>query len=254
MAIPNDLSFVTVMDITLFDSVFVNGKTFTFQDLSVLSATHDLPLQGTVSQLKLSGTIDGVEAVVSTAAGTITLTETLKVVVFDLANGDFNEITGVISGFTLTILPHTTAEVVHPTNGLATYIKPIAFLDSLTISNITEEGPRKEARGGKNARPIVRYGKTMRLEAEDVLFNLDALKALTAADISLDRSEITFNEIFPKDISILGDTYVLDKTTGDKKNVYLLFNSFLPDGILDITMESEGDIGVMSLAGELFPK
>ena len=32
----------------------------------------------------------------------------------------------------------------------------------------------------------------------------------------------------------------------------LRFDKFLPDGVFEMTMESEGDLGMISIAGELF--
>src|SRR6056297_1217698 len=74
---------------------------------------------------------------------------------------------------------YTYAEIVHDAYVSETPAgTPLATIDSLSISNISQEGPRKEARGGLYAQPKVRYGKTMRLEMEDVLVNADALSAL----------------------------------------------------------------------------
>ena len=132
----------------------------------------------------------------------------------------------------------------------------ISTLDCLTISNITQEGPRKEARGGINATPCVRYGKTMRLEMEDVVMRMDALESFF--DVTLTGSApssvtaISFTETFAKGITLVGETYVVDKSTGDRAKVYIIFYNFLPDSVTDITMESEGDIGMITLAGELF--
>ena len=35
--------------------------------------------------------------------------------------------------------------------------------------------------------------------------------------------------------------------------IWVIFSEYLPDGVFDITMESEGDVGMFNLAGELFP-
>lgn len=126
----------------------------------------------------------------------------------------------------------------------------LATIDSLSISNISQEGPRKEARGGLYAQPKVRYGKTMRLEMEDVLVNSEALDALGAANVT--AGVITMDETFQTHKVLVGKTFVVNKATGDREWTYVVFPRFLPDSIFDLTMESEGDIGVMSLAGELF--
>lgn len=51
-------------------------------------------------------------------------------------------------------------------------------LDTLRISNFTQEGPTKTAKGGINAETIFRYGKTARLEMEDVVGRIAALEKL----------------------------------------------------------------------------
>jgi len=56
--------------------------------------------------------------------------------------------------------------------------KPLFQLDSLSISNFTQEGPNKTAKGGLYANTLLRYGKTMRLEMEDVIGKIDALENL----------------------------------------------------------------------------
>ena len=46
---------------------------------------------------------------------------------------------------------------------------------------------------------------------------------------------------------------MVDKETGDRIWMKLTFKDFLPDGVFEIGMEAEGDIGMISIAGELFP-
>ena len=63
--------------------------------------------------------------------------------------------------------------------GLGTEVADTAYdfkLDSLTISNITQEGPTKEARGGIHNKPLIRHKKTMRLEMEDVVARVETLE------------------------------------------------------------------------------
>jgi len=122
----------------------------------------------------------------------------------------------------------------------------------LTISNITQEGPRKEARAGKDAQPCIRYGKTMRLEMEDVVMRTEMLEAFFGATVSAGTS-VAFTDEFATAISMEGIAYVVNKDSGARDEVTITFNNFLPDSVMDITMESEGDIGMISLAGELFP-
>lgn len=62
-------------------------------------------------------------------------------------------------------------------------IAPLFTLDSLTVANITQEGPTKSAKGGLYAETLMRYGKTMRLEMEDVLGRAAVLKELMGAEV-----------------------------------------------------------------------
>jgi hypothetical protein len=55
---------------------------------------------------------------------------------------------------------------------------PLFKLDTLSISNFTQEGPVKMSKGGLNAEIVFRYGKTARIEMEDVVGRIDALKHL----------------------------------------------------------------------------
>ncbi|RLI49299.1 hypothetical protein DRO61_05265 [Candidatus Bathyarchaeota archaeon] len=128
----------------------------------------------------------------------------------------------------------------------------LGTIECLTISNIIQEGPRKEARAGKDAQPCIRYGKTMRLEMEDVILRTEMLEAFFGATVVAGVS-VAFTDEFATPISLTGDAYVVNKDTGARDEVTITFNSFLPDSVMDITMESEGDIGMISIAGELFP-
>jgi hypothetical protein len=57
-------------------------------------------------------------------------------------------------------------------------------IDSLRISNITQEGPTKTVKGGLYANTQMRYGKTMRLEMEDVVGRIEVLTELMGAKYS----------------------------------------------------------------------
>ena len=127
----------------------------------------------------------------------------------------------------------------------------LATINSLSISNVTQEGPRKEARGGLYAQPLVRYGKTMRIELEDVVANLAALKTIGGAKGT--GQDLEVDETFAKHHTLIGETFVVDQSSGDRKWVIVVFPRFLPDSIFDLTMEAEGDIGMITIAGELFP-
>jgi hypothetical protein len=143
-------------------------------------------------------------------------------------------------------------------------VAPIAVLDSLTMSNITQEGPEKETRGGIASEPIIRFRKTVRLEMEDVVVTPAALKALFGARITTEtvvdgqgtKEIITgfgITDTFATMISLRGKTFVIERATGERRWIDITFNRFLPDSVLDMMMEAEGDLGVVNVAGELFP-
>lgn len=60
---------------------------------------------------------------------------------------------------------------------------PLFTIDSLRISNITQEGPNKTVKGGLYANTQMRYGKTMRLEMEDVVGRIEVLERLMGAKL-----------------------------------------------------------------------
>ena len=59
---------------------------------------------------------------------------------------------------------------------------PLFTIDSLRISNITQEGPSKTVKGGLYANTQMRYGKAMRLEMEDVVGRIEVLERLMPQD------------------------------------------------------------------------
>jgi len=139
---------------------------------------------------------------------------------------------------------------------------PITTLDSLTMSNITQEGPTKETRGGIYAEPIIRHKKTMRVEMEDVVLKPAALEVLFGATLYYSEDETTdpdkitgfgMTDRFASMLTLKGRTYVVDKLDGTRKWIDIVFKRFLPDSVVDMMMEAEGDLGVVNVAGELFP-
>ena len=84
-------------------------------------------------------------------------------------------------------------------------------LDSLTISNITQEGPTKEARGGIHNKPLIRHKKTMRLEMEDVVARVETLEHFFGAIVN--GTEQVLNFIYGQihSVALVGRTYVVIK-------------------------------------------
>ena len=66
--------------------------------------------------------------------------------------------------------------------------QPIAELKYLKTANSAQEGPTKTVTGGQNASPLIKYGKTSRLEMQDALGNAEALEALTGMTVEYFRT------------------------------------------------------------------
>ncbi len=211
--------------------------------------------------------------------------------------------------------------------------EPIFEIDSLRISNITQEGPSKTVKGGLYGNTQMRYGKTMRLEMEDVVGRIEVLQYLMGAKVvaggplpvAIDKVErftangatdvlaleftpettpivvkkihngvtstltptddygvdgkvitltadsatvygdiitvdyktkdsvarVQITDKFAPAYQIMGQTFVIDSVTGNKEWINIYIPQFLPDSIFSQTMESEGDFGAISIAGDI---
>ena len=136
-------------------------------------------------------------------------------------------------------------------HAFVTDVAETSTITCLTVSSITQEGPRKEARGGKNAEPCIRYGKTLRIEMEDVVARPALFEYLFGVDTT--GGTYKFTNEFAKNLRLVGKTQVVDKDTGNLVDATITIYNFLPDSVTDFTMEAEGDVGVINIAGELFP-
>ena len=54
----------------------------------------------------------------------------------------------------------------------------LAALDTLKIANASQDGPDKTVTGGQYSNPLIKFGKSARLEMQDALGNNEALDAL----------------------------------------------------------------------------
>ena len=57
-------------------------------------------------------------------------------------------------------------------------LNPICELKTLKIANVTIEGPEKTITGGRYNNPLIKYGKSARLEMQDALGHADAIDRL----------------------------------------------------------------------------
>lgn len=131
--------------------------------------------------------------------------------------------------------------------------KRLATIDSLKFGNLVPGGPEVTITGGKRNNTLVKFGKSMRLEMQDALANVDALIALGGA--RMDGAALTITEDFPGPVSIVGETFVVDQATGAEQRVKIVIFKFVPDAIPSIalgagsaaTFDLNGDINVMTI-------
>ncbi len=151
------------------------------------------------------------------------------------------------------------AEEVTIKEGIKT--KPICRLDTLKVANVTQEGPNKTVTGGQFSNPLIKFGKSARLEMQDALGNGKAIAALCGGVV--ESSEVAgtsttssmvglhFGEDFVGAKMIIGDSFFIDRKTGQQVPVKIVFYQFLPDSIFNLTQDAEGDATVFDMNGDL---
>ena len=134
---------------------------------------------------------------------------------------------------------------------------PLCELDTLKISNVTVEGPSKTISGGQYANPLIKFGKTARLEMQDALGHIDAIDNLCGG-IAERTGTATGNYIglhvgedFNQAVTIVGDTFFISKKTQQQVPVKIIFYQFMPDSIFNLTQDAEGDAAVFDMNGDL---
>ena len=133
----------------------------------------------------------------------------------------------------------------------------ICHLDHLKIANITVEGPSKTISGGRYANPLIKFGKTARLEMQDALGNIKAIDALCGGIAERkvaangDYIGLHVGEDFNQEVVIIGDTFFINKETQQQIPVKIIFYKFLPDSIFNLTQDAEGDAAVFDMNGDL---
>lgn len=134
---------------------------------------------------------------------------------------------------------------------------PICTLDTLKIANVTQEGPTKTITGGQFSNPLVKFGKSARLEMQDALGNSQAIEALCGGiqEFIVDTNEaisgLHFGEDFQGPKMIIGDSFFIDRISGQQVPVKIVFYQFLPDSIFNLTQDAEGDATVFDMNGDL---
>jgi hypothetical protein len=123
------------------------------------------------------------------------------------------------------------------------------YLDTLKITNLTMEGPTKTVTGGQYSNPLIKYGKTMTMEAQDALGRFETLNRFFGCEEINGVVHVT--DKFPGAFAIEGDTFFIDQETGDQVPVYIFIPQFLPDGLFNLTQDAEGDATVFDLNGSV---
>lgn len=125
------------------------------------------------------------------------------------------------------------------------------YLDTLKIANFTQEGPTKTITGGQYANPLIKYGKTMTCEMQDALGRAAVMQEFFGCDYDAATKRLSVTDRFPGAFAIEGDTFFIDQKTGKKVDVHILIPQFLPEGILTLTQDAEGDATVFDLNGSV---
>lgn len=130
-------------------------------------------------------------------------------------------------------------------------------IDTLKVANVTVEGPSKTVTGGQYSNPLIKFGKSARLEMQDALGNAKAIEALCGgiaeySDASFDSPvALHYGEDFGGPKTIVGDSFFIDQKTGAQVPVKIIFYQFLPDSIFNLTQDAEGDATVFDMNGDL---
>ena len=138
---------------------------------------------------------------------------------------------------------------------------PICHLDTLKIANVTQEGPTKTVTGGQYSNPLIKFGKSARLEMQDALGKADALDALcgTVAEAKEADGAVDYTKVYALHVTedfngpktIVGDSFFIDQKTGQQVDVRIIFYQFLPDSIFNLTQDAEGDATVFDMNGDV---
>ena len=135
--------------------------------------------------------------------------------------------------------------------------KALVTLDTLKIANVSQDGPDKTVTGGQYSNPLIKFGKSARLEMQDALGNNEALDALCGTvseyrEKTLQtRIALHVGEQFAGPKCIIGDSFFIEQRSGAQVPVKIIFYQFLPDSLFNLTQDPEGDATVFDMNGDL---
>ena len=130
----------------------------------------------------------------------------------------------------------------------------ICEIDTFKVANVTQEGPTKTVTGGQYSNPLIKFGKSARLEMQDALGRAAAIDALCGGIMETEDLAVAglhFGEDFVGPKMIVGDSFFMDRKTGQQVKVKIIFYQFLPDSIFNLTQDAEGDATVFDMNGDL---
>ena len=132
----------------------------------------------------------------------------------------------------------------------------LATIDTLKIANAPQEGPSKTVTGGQFSNPLIKFGKSARLEMQDALGRAEAIEALGGGVVEYkgNTDKITalhFGEDFVGPKLLIGDSFFIDQKSGQQVKVKVIFYQFLPDSVFNLTQDAEGDATVFDMNGDL---
>jgi hypothetical protein len=136
-------------------------------------------------------------------------------------------------------------------------VKVYCKLDTLKIANVTQEGPTKTVTGGQFSNPLIKFGKSARLEMQDALGSAEAIEQLCGGFMEWKDETgnpivgLHFGEDFQGPKMIIGDSFFIDRKSGQQVKVKIVFYQFLPDSIFNLTQDAEGDASVFDMNGDL---
>ena len=133
----------------------------------------------------------------------------------------------------------------------------LADIDSLKIANVTIEGPNKTVTGGQYSNPLIKFGKSARLEMQDALGRAKAVEAFggsvneygEAGYKNVKAMHVT--EDFAPTRLLIGDSFFISKATGQQVRVKIIFYQVLPDSIFNLNQDAEGDATVFDMNADL---
>ena len=145
-------------------------------------------------------------------------------------------------------------------NGKSVALNHVCTIDTLKVANVNQEGPSKTVTGGQYVNPLIKFGKTARLEMQDALGRIEAIEALGGgvaewdelgtSDITKSYTGLHFGSEFSSPKLIVGESFILDRDSKQVK-VNIIFYQFSPDSIFNLTQDAEGDATVFDMNGDL---